>query len=304
MPFRIVLLVATILVASWPCLAQDPIHEFYQRGAAAAQEGDDALHLAAMDEARRLAPGNPILLRHCAQALTRLGRRDAALARLREITALGASFDFAAYEDLAPLLTEAGWPAFEAEHLASRGPAGSMELAFTLSEDDLVPDGIAYDGRSDAFFLSSTAKRKIVRAARDGSCSDFIASGQHGYLCGLGLALDASRRWLWAISDAPTNAGLFDEITVRHSAVHVFDLDDRRLLFSYDFPPDEDLRGRALLLHRQQPGRALLFPRGQGSDDRLWGGPNLLDPIGTGALKGFSVEKGQGTAVVMPEKAL
>jgi sugar lactone lactonase YvrE len=294
-------IVATLAASSF-CLAQDPVLDLYQRGAAAAQDGDDALYLASMDEASRLAPGNPILLRHCAQALVRLGRTDEAFARLRAITALGASFDFGGYDDLAPLLKTDGWPAFEADHLASRGPSGSMELAFTLSEEDLIPEGIAYDAQADAFLLSSTAKRKIVRATRDGNCSDFIASGEHGYLCGLGLALDASRRRLWAVSDAPENAGLFDETTVGHSAVHVFDLDDGRLLFSHDFAPDEagafSLNDVTLLPN----GDAVATASARGSLHLLpadGGDPREIVPAGrVGGANGIAVEPGGAIAYV------
>ncbi|MBK9472315.1 MAG: hypothetical protein IPO18_08525 [bacterium] len=69
--------------------------------------------------------------------------------------------------------------------------------------------------------------------ARDGTASDFITPGAHGYLAGLGVAVDAQRRRLWAVSTAQADDGLFDAATVATSAVHVFDLDTGSLLWRH-----------------------------------------------------------------------
>ena len=98
---------------------------------------------------------------------------------------------------------------------------------------DLVPEGICHDPVDDVFYVSSVAQRKILRVARDGTASDFITPGAHGYLAGLGVAVDAQRRRLWAVSTAQADDGLFHAATVATSAVHVFDLDTGSLLWRH-----------------------------------------------------------------------
>jgi sugar lactone lactonase YvrE len=75
------------------------------------------------------------------------------------------------------------------------------ELAFMLSETDLIPEGIAYDPLDRAFFLSSLHKRKVVRVrlrTRGASpmVEEFTAPGQDGLYSTLGMKIDAERRVL------------------------------------------------------------------------------------------------------------
>lgn len=38
-----------------------------------------------------------------------------------------------------------------------------VEIAFRISEKDLIPEGIAYDPATASFFVSSIFKNKIIR---------------------------------------------------------------------------------------------------------------------------------------------
>ena len=72
-------------------------------------------------------------------------------------------------------------------------------VAFTLAERDLVPQGIAWDARDKAFFVSSIRKRKIVKVkprAEGGpaDCEDFVGPGADGIDSILGLRVDPVRR--------------------------------------------------------------------------------------------------------------
>ena len=77
------------------------------------------------------------------------------------------------------------------------------QVAFTIPEPDLVPEGIAHDPVTGTFFVSSTYRRKIVAVTRDGAVRDFTAEAQDGLLGVVGMHVDAKRRRLWAAaSDA------------------------------------------------------------------------------------------------------
>lgn len=112
----------------------------------------------------------------------------------------------------------------------------AMQIAFTLNENDLVPEGIAYDPVDRNFFISSTYKRKIVKIDAQGKTSDFTSEGQDGLMSVVGMRVDSKRRHLWA---AHGNVGYglpmknLDTTTIGHAAVNKYDLETGRLIKQY-----------------------------------------------------------------------
>jgi hypothetical protein len=104
------------------------------------------------------------------------------------------------------------------------------QIAFTLPERDLIPEGITYDPSTDTFFVSSLRKRKVVAVSRDGKVRDFTAQGQDGLWGVLGMKVDVARRHLWVASytsrsmegGKPENRG--------HSGLFQYDLRSGALL--------------------------------------------------------------------------
>jgi DNA-binding beta-propeller fold protein YncE len=104
----------------------------------------------------------------------------------------------------------------------SHEPAVST-VAFTLSEKDLIPEGIAYDPVTRQVFVSSIGKEKILAVSEEGKENDFALPGQDSLMQTLGMKVDAKRRRLWVVSNKTV-----DKITA--SAVHVYDIDSKLLL--------------------------------------------------------------------------
>jgi sugar lactone lactonase YvrE len=71
----------------------------------------------------------------------------------------------------------------------------SGRLAFTIPEQGLFPEGIAY-GRN-LFYLGSTTKHKIIECTRTGACRDFANEG-----LGEVLGLKVQNGTLWAASSS------------------------------------------------------------------------------------------------------
>ncbi|HYG17681.1 MAG TPA: SMP-30/gluconolactonase/LRE family protein [Ohtaekwangia sp.] len=97
------------------------------------------------------------------------------------------------------------------------------EIAFTVAEKDLIPEGIAYDSREKAFYLSSIYKKKIVRISAKGEVRDFIASAADGVEEVLGMKVDQNGL-LWACNNTPEH-----DTMRRISNVHVYDTRNRSL---------------------------------------------------------------------------
>ena len=110
------------------------------------------------------------------------------------------------------------------------------QVAFTIAEKDLIPEGIAYDAATKTFFVSSTYKRKIVAVDPRGRARDFITEMQDGFMGGVGMRVDVRRRLLWAIS---SDAGIHmpmkasDAKDEGRSGVFKYDLNTGRLLKKY-----------------------------------------------------------------------
>lgn len=206
-----------------------PAEVLYEEAVAAAGRSDWPAYLSAVERALVAAPGHPALERRRAEALVQLGRLDEAARVLRGLAGWGVRFKLEDNELLAPLRERVDWVEIVSAAAASLAPSGAMTPTFTVPRDDLIPEGIAWDPRRDVFYMGSVAQRNIVRVDRAGACADVIASDEYGYMEGLGLAVDATRDRLWAVSVAAAE----DSLRAGQSAVHVFDLATGALAWSW-----------------------------------------------------------------------
>jgi hypothetical protein len=86
-------------------------------------------------------------------------------------------------------------------------PVSTSRLAFRISQPDLIPEGIAWDARTGAYFVGSLYRKKIVRVDAEGRATDFVAAGQDGLEDVLGLKVDPEKRRLWICTAASPRAG-------------------------------------------------------------------------------------------------
>lgn len=111
-----------------------------------------------------------------------------------------------------------------------------FQAAFTILENDLIPEGMAYDDATGDFYLSSTWKRKIVKISPDGNTSDFTTTAQDGLLGALGMKVDAQRRLLWVVSSS-AGEGMpiqqLDKVKAGVSAIFKYDLHTGKCLHQY-----------------------------------------------------------------------
>lgn len=206
----------------------DDLQKHFERAAAAHRAGDYASFRAESQAAVDLAPRSLRALYNLACAHALLGGEAQALAILERFARMGLFFDLDADEDFARLR---GSPRFQEVRnvmAALRQPVERSQIAFTLSEKDLLTEGVAHDPRTGAFFVSSVHRRKIVRIGSDGKAQDFVHEAQDGVLSALALAVDAGRRSLWVSTDGLAQTqGLRAEDEGR-SAVIEYDVDTGR----------------------------------------------------------------------------
>ena len=129
--------------------------------------------------------------------------------------------------------------------------------AFELEDRTLIPEGIAHDQASGAFFLGSTAKGTITEVGFGNALSEFSprVEGLDGIL---GLAVDGPRRILYAVAtSALTDAGR----KRRRNAVLAFDIDKHSLIRRVDIPDAVQLNDVAVAFG----GRTFVSDSGSGA---------------------------------------
>lgn len=116
--------------------------------------------------------------------------------------------------------------------------------AFELDDRALMPEGIAHDAASGAFFVGSGAKGSIVRVGFGNAVTEFSPRVE-GLDSILGLAVDGPRRILYAVAtSALTQAGR----KRLKNAVLAFDIDKQRLLRRVDVPDAVQLNDVAVAI--------------------------------------------------------
>jgi hypothetical protein len=116
--------------------------------------------------------------------------------------------------------------------------------AFELDDRALIPEGIAHDAASGAFFVGSVAKGTIWRVGFGNALTEFSPRIE-GLDAVLGLAVDGPRRILYA---AATSALTTEGRKRKRNAVLAFDIDKHVLLRQVDVPAAVQLNDVAVAM--------------------------------------------------------
>lgn len=181
-------------------------------------------------------------------------------------------------------------------------PSEGATRLFTLSDPELLPENVAHDPRTGAYYVGSTRRGSVVRW-QAGQSSTFVSPRAHGLWMVIGMKVDSERGVLWACSSDGGNliggpegsgaAGLFR-----------FDLETGDLLDRWVLDTTEeahflndlalDAQGNAWVTHMfDRPG---LYRAAPGGAFELWmdlpedSWPNgiAVDPSGSHAFVALS----------------
>ena len=208
-------LLCPCLLLSSPSLSQDA--------------GAGARRIAAVEAVLKQRPDDPALHFFLARVKCEAGDVPGCVAALANVEKLGDGF----------LPTrdgfEAAWKDARFQPVRARMEARLPRLdyaptAFELDDRTLIPEGIAHDPATGAFFLGSVAKGTIARVGFGNAVAQF-SPRLDGLDSILGLAVDGPRRILYAVAtSALTDAGR----KRRNNAVLAFDIDKQLLLRRVD----------------------------------------------------------------------
>lgn len=173
-------------------------------------------------------PLDPTLHYYLASFQSRAKERDNALASLAKVDALGDGFLPGPHFGFDELLADPDFEKIRARFEGRLPVVAAAPVAFSIADKSFGPEGIAYDPASKDFFVGSVTHKRIVRISRSGKLTPFVSSGLQQVL---GLAVDARRRLLYAVStNAVANA------KPAYNAVLGFDLKSGKQMAEYLIP--------------------------------------------------------------------
>jgi sugar lactone lactonase YvrE len=176
---------ACLTVASWTGIASQAVSDIQAIESAMAQTVDRGA-------ARFLL----------AQRYARAGNSARALALLEQVVRLDEGFDPRSVPAFQPLTSAPGFEVL-AERVRRRyPPVHHAQVAFTIDEPDLFPEGIAADPDRHIFYVGSMHHRKIVRLSVTGEVHDFVKADRYGLAPVGGIRVDPDDHTVWAATDS------------------------------------------------------------------------------------------------------
>ena len=210
---------------------------------AAAQDVEAARRtIAAIEDLLKQRPTDPTLYFYLSRFKADAGDKPGSVAALEKAGELGEGFLPTREFGFATIWDHPPFQAARSKLEAKLARLDYAPIAFQLDDRGVIPEGIAHDPHSRRFYVGSIAQKRIVQVGADGAVSEF--AGPAAKLDEvLGLALDAPRRVLYAVStSALTAKGEKD----RRNAVVAFDVDSRKLLQRYDVAGAQQLNDVAI----------------------------------------------------------
>src|SRR5688572_22860665 len=177
-------------------------------------------------------PTDATLYYYLARFQGQLGDRKAVVAALEKVLELGDGFLPVNEEGFAVVWDDSAFQSVLARIEARLPRMDFAPTAIELEDRTVIPEGIAYDPHSKAFFIGSIAQRRILRVGENRALTEFAGANANLDLV-LGIAVDAPRRVLYAVS---TNGFVGEAEKSRKNAVVSFDVDSGKLLQRYDIP--------------------------------------------------------------------
>lgn len=185
---------------------------------------------ARLEAMRARAPRDAVVLYELAVRHAAAGRQHDALQLLDAVSRAPGALDPSFHRRFFPYHGDAEWQRTIGRIRAANPPIVRSTPAFTISERDLHPEGIAFDSVSRSLFVGSF-KGKIVRVDSAGRTTDFaFASRPESARVVVGVRVDAARRHLWA---AVADPRAFGDTTIDGGGLEQFDIGSGRVIASH-----------------------------------------------------------------------
>lgn len=190
-----------------------------------------------LEHARTLRPDDPDLMAQLVIGYGQLDQKAAAYTIMIQMQRQGISYDFDAIPQSEPLR---GTQVYDHLNKLLKNAAqayGAADMAFTLPKTAIMPETLAWDAKSDHFFVGTVREGEILRLNRAGEAQQ-PAIDTEGLFAIFGLAVDSQRNRLWVSTTAVGQWRPYREQDYGRAELVSFDLSTGKRLNSYRLIPD------------------------------------------------------------------
>ena len=191
-----------------------------------------------LEQALVQRPLQPRLLYNLAAAQALQHHAEPALELLARLERMKLSYKLDADHDFDAIRNDPRFTALAAKFTAHGEPRGDAEFAFSGGVARFIPEGIAYDKRSDSFYLSSVHERRILRFDSVYERHPMVDEGRDGLWSAMGMAVEYAKKRLWVASAALPEMTDYTEADRGKSGIFAFSTLSGSLRKKFLLPPD------------------------------------------------------------------
>ncbi len=228
----LVVFVFTISVRAQPTEFQES-QEAVALGFAAYEAKDYETSLSRFEHALSLRPNHPGLMYNIAAVSALSGNPLRAVDLLNRLADMKVRFPADKDPDFKSVSDGSDFKRVLQRFESLTEEVGTPVVVLRLQEKDLLTEGVAFDPKTESFFISSVHKSKVVQILPDGTVEDFLHEGQNGLWAILGIKADLRRRSLYVSSSAVEQMRNFKLEDTGRAGIFQFDIDLRTLTRSY-----------------------------------------------------------------------
>jgi len=245
--FRGVFLATSLLLAGFGLEAQTEtteampgnVQELLVRANNAYAAGDYLTFRKAMERVNSLHPYNGDYMYQLVIAHALLDEKRPAYDLMLRMQQQGLAYDFTKVDSTMNIRETEVFDYVNDLMVMAAAPLGESEPVFTLPEDVLMPETIAWDESRQKFLVGSVADGSIFTVSKDGQVADLLkANDENGMWAVLDILVDAPRNTLWVTSAAIPKFSGFDPANKGRSALFEYRLDSLELIRRYPVPVD------------------------------------------------------------------
>jgi len=210
--------------------------EYQQEAAEAYRNQDYSLFVQHIASAIDINPHNPVNWYNlaCGYALT--GQTEGALRVLRGLAEDGVDFGAANDTDLESIRGTDAFREIMALLASKTYPISTSEIFYTTDQIDFLPEGIAFDDKTERFFLGSMSHGSVITVDSSGVWREFARLEQDRLYSCLGLEVDRTRNILWAVGTVLEYIEDFISAEEGRTSVFGFDLESGERKHLYMLP--------------------------------------------------------------------
>ena len=226
-----------LLPAQSPLNARDELTSLRRQAHAEREAGDHAGYLRETLRVRTLLNNYPSAILSVARAYVEAGENDKALDALSDFAELGQMDDGLLDGSNKTFALLGALPRYKAvleKFTNNKTPLSRAEVAFSLSDPNLVAEDIDFDTESRSFLITSVLEKKIVRLSQKGAATEFASSPSSWPM--LAIKIDRAKKLVWATEVALGGFSAAPKADWGKSALLCFDLKSSKLLRRVEGP--------------------------------------------------------------------